>query len=66
MTPWLPSRGVSIVLLGLLALVLVSMSGFGPAFENVIYTGYGLAIPFMFGLFVLAGIYFGTKHLLFS
>ena len=62
----LPSRSVLIVLLGFLTLVVVSMSGFGPALENIIYTGYGLAIPFMFGLFVLAGIYFGTKHLLSS
>ncbi|MFB6086400.1 MAG: hypothetical protein ABEJ84_06290 [Halodesulfurarchaeum sp.] len=66
MTVPLPSRDMSIVLLGFGVLVLVSLSRFGGALESIIYTGYGLAIPFVFLLMALGGIYFGARHLLSS
>lgn len=66
MTRFLLSRGALIGLLLLVGLVLISLSRFADAFESLLYTSYSIAIPFLFGLMILGGIYFGAKHLLTS
>ncbi len=60
----IPTRGILLVVFVLLGLVVISLSEFATQFETILYTGYGLAVPFMFLLMVIGGIYFGIRHLL--
>jgi hypothetical protein len=60
------NRSLLVVLFVVAALILLSLSRFGGAFESILYTGYSLAIPFMFLLMIVGGVYFGAKHLLTS
>jgi hypothetical protein len=49
----------------LLAVVLaISLTAAGASFQRLLYKGYGLTIPVLFGAFVLGGVYFGVRHLL--
>lgn len=64
MTYSLPSRGVLFGGLLILGLIVLSQSVYADAFKSVLYASYGLAIPVIFGLFILAGVYFSARHLL--
>lgn len=64
MTYSLPSRGVLFGGLLVLGLFVLTQSVYGDAVKSVLYASYGLAIPIIFGLFILAGVYFSARHLL--
>ncbi len=66
MTPSLPSRGVLLALLALAVIILIPLTDSGGTIESFMYVGYGIAIPFMFLLVILGGVYFGARHLLSS
>jgi len=61
---WLPSRGLSLVLLVAVGLIAFSTTSAGSNMGALVYRGYMLAIPVVFGIFILASIYFGVRHLL--
>lgn len=60
----LPSRGVLFGALIIVGLIALSQSQYGAAFESALYVGYGLAVPVMFLIFIIGGIYFSIRHLL--
>ena len=60
----LPSRGVSLVVLVFVGLAAFSLTSAGSNMGAVIYRGYMLTIPVLFGIFILASVYFGVRHLL--
>ena len=64
MTDSLPSRGVLFGGVLIVGLIVLSQSAYGDAFKSVLYASYGLAIPLIFGIFILAGVYFSVRHLL--
>ncbi|APE94574.1 hypothetical protein RH831_02530 [Halodesulfurarchaeum sp. HSR-GB] len=67
MSPTLPSRKMTIVLLGILAVgFVVTTTRLGTMAENLLYVGYMATMPVLFGAVVLGGVYFGVRHLLAS
>ncbi|MBS3760285.1 hypothetical protein [Halodesulfurarchaeum sp.] len=62
MTWSLPSRGVLFGALIIVGLIVLSQSQYGDAFESLLYVSYGIAIPVLFVVIIIAGIYFSIRH----
>jgi ABC-type transport system involved in cytochrome c biogenesis permease subunit len=64
MTWSLPSRGVLFGGLIIVGLFVLSQSQYGDAFESVLYVSYGSAIPVLFVVVIIPGVYFSIRHLM--
>jgi hypothetical protein len=64
MTPSLFSRGTAVGLLALGAVLIISLTELGALVQKWLLVGYGLAIPVIFALVILSGVYFSVRHLL--
>jgi hypothetical protein len=64
MVPVPSNRRIAVAVLLLAVILFISLTATGATLQRMLYVSYGLAVPVMFGLFVLASIYFGVRHLL--
>jgi ABC-type nickel/cobalt efflux system permease component RcnA len=48
----------------IVGLFVLSQSQYGDAFESVLYVSYGSAIPVLFVVIIIAGVYFSIRHLM--
>ena len=59
-------RWLAVGLLAIAALLGLSMTGNLATLQKLLYVGYGLVVPVMFGLVLLGGAYYGIRHLVTS
>jgi hypothetical protein len=59
-------RWLAVGLLAIVALLGLSLTGNLATLQKLLYVGYGLFVPVMFGLVLLAGAYYGIRHLVTS
>ena len=64
MTSSLFTRGRLVALIALGAVLFISLTDLGGVLQKWLYVGYGLVVPVVFLIMILAGVYFSVRHLL--
>ena len=59
-------RWLAVGLLALAALLTLSVTGHVATLQKLLYVGYGFLVPATFILVVIAGAYYGLRHLVAS